>query len=212
MSEGPHCKLDTHSKADLTCPRFVCATSTSVAQTFLLRSYAPIRETPELYYTAKIWEAARATSASLTFFDPIAIGPLGEKFVDGGIGANNPVRQLWNEAADVFCSGSGVQLARVVRTVVSIGTGVTDLCPFGDDSPSIGKTLFSMCMETENTATEFHRSHSDLANDGRYYRFNTGRGITKGGYDADRIKDFTNAYLDDQQVLKAVTRCSRTLD
>ena len=51
-----------------------------------------------MYHKTRIWEAARATSAASSFFDPIKIGQFGEEFVDGAVGANNPVAQLWNEA------------------------------------------------------------------------------------------------------------------
>jgi len=43
----------------------------------------------------KIWEAARATSAATSFFNPITIGT--ESFVDGATGANNPINELWTE-------------------------------------------------------------------------------------------------------------------
>jgi patatin-like phospholipase/acyl hydrolase len=48
--------------------------------------------------SVKIWEVCRATSAASSFFDPIAVGRYEEEFVDGGIGANNPVTELWNQA------------------------------------------------------------------------------------------------------------------
>lgn len=48
----------------------------------------------------KIWEAARATSAAPSFFGPIKIE--GRKFGDGALNANNPVRQVWWEAKDLF--------------------------------------------------------------------------------------------------------------
>jgi patatin-like phospholipase/acyl hydrolase len=37
----------------------------------------------------KIWEAARATSASPTYFNPIKVD--GVELLDGGLGANNPL-------------------------------------------------------------------------------------------------------------------------
>jgi hypothetical protein len=49
----------------------------------------------------KICEAARATSAASTLFDPIAIGPRGETFVDGALGFNNPIRLLDRESRDL---------------------------------------------------------------------------------------------------------------
>ncbi|KAF9890016.1 hypothetical protein FE257_006696 [Aspergillus nanangensis] len=39
----------------------------------------------------RIWEAARATTAAPFFFDPVAIGPDQVKYIDGGMGASNPL-------------------------------------------------------------------------------------------------------------------------
>src|SRR5947209_2389498 len=68
----------------------------------------------------EIWEAARATSAAPTFFKRIAISDGGgakEEFIDGGLGCNNPVIQVLEEARDVFGND------RAVGCLVSIGTG-----------------------------------------------------------------------------------------
>ncbi|KAK7397528.1 hypothetical protein QQX98_013107 [Neonectria punicea] len=66
-----------------------------------LTSYRP-RGLVHLYDSTKIWQACRATSAATTSFDPIAIGPFQEQFVDGALGANNPVYTLWNQAQDIW--------------------------------------------------------------------------------------------------------------
>ena len=52
----------------------------------------------------RIWEAARATSAAPTLFKRISIGPKGaeEEFLDGGMGCNNPVLRLIEEAEEAF--------------------------------------------------------------------------------------------------------------
>jgi predicted acylesterase/phospholipase RssA len=193
----------------------VCATSKGVSLPFLLRSYPPTRETTDLYHSVKIWEAGRATSAASSFFEPIAVGPLGQEFLDGGTGANNPVRQLWNEAADTFCHGSSTRLLQNIRTLVSIGTGIPDLNAFGDDPLTIGKTLLDMSTETQTTANEFHRNNSDLDDDGRYYRFNVGRGLAGIGLEeaneAGRIKELTDAYLVEQSTYSSIRKCARTL-
>lgn len=181
----------------------------------LLRSYAPVRETPDLYNCAKIWEAGRATSAASSFFEPIAIGPLGQQFLDGGTGANNPVRQLWNEAADVFCDGSSVRLSRKLRSIVSIGTGIPDLKDMGDDPLSIGKTLLSMNTETQTTANDFHRANSDLDDEGKYFHFNVARGLAAIGLEeadeAKRIKEMTDAYLTEQSTYSVIRKCAKAM-
>ena len=66
----------------------------------------------------KIWEAARATSATPTFFEHIVINGPGtsQPYVDGGMGCNNPIAQVLEEAELVFPS-------RQVACVISIGSG-----------------------------------------------------------------------------------------
>lgn len=193
----------------------MCATSKGVSLPSLLRSYPPTRESPDLYHVTKIWEAGRATSAASSFFEPIAIGSLGQEFLDGGTGANNPVLQLWNEAADTFCDGSGSRLHKDLRSIVSIGTGISDLTDFGDDPFAIAKTLLDMSTETQTTANDFHRAHSDLDDEGKYYRFNVARGLATIGLEeadkAKRIKELTDAYLTEQSTHTSIRRCARTL-
>jgi predicted acylesterase/phospholipase RssA len=66
----------------------------------------------------KIWEAARATSAIPTFFERIEIGDTGtsKPYVDGGMGCNNPIAQVLEEAELVFPT-------RRVACIISIGAG-----------------------------------------------------------------------------------------
>lgn len=193
----------------------MCATSKGVSLPFLLRSYPPTRESPDLYHVTKIWEAGRATSAASSFFESIAIGSLGQEFLDGGTGANNPVLQLWNEAADTYCGGSSRKLSENLRTIVSIGTGIPDLTDFGDDMLAIGKTILDISTETQTTANEFHRANSDLDDEGKYYRFNVARGLATIGLEeaneAKRIKELTDAYLTEQSTHTSIKRCARTL-
>ena len=80
----------------------------------------------------KIWEAARATSAASTFFEPIEIGPHREvcvnlshkkqylirrhqTFVDGALRRNNPIREANKESRDIWPGEE--------RLIISIGTG-----------------------------------------------------------------------------------------
>jgi hypothetical protein len=102
-----------------------------------------------------------------------------------------------------------------IRTVVSIGTGIPDLTDFGDDPLTIGKTLLEMSTETQTTANDFHRTNSDLDDEGRYYRFNVGRGLAGIGLEeaneAKRIKELTDAYLIEQSTYSSIRRCAKTL-
>jgi len=77
----------------------------------LFRTY----KSHEPHLNCKIWEAARATSATPAFFKPIEIGRA-QPFIDGGLGLNNPSRVVLNEAKRLFG-------ARHIGCLVSIGTG-----------------------------------------------------------------------------------------
>lgn len=168
-----------------------------------------------LYNHVKIWEAACATSAASSFFGKVELGPAGQKFRDGGTGANNPVRELWNEAKAAFSNDSADIFVKNLRTIVSIGTGVPDLTPFGDDLFSVGKTLLSIATQTATTAANFHRDHSDLSDDGRYYRFNVARGLGAIGLEeanqAAMVISITDDYLADQGTHSALQRCAKSL-
>src|SRR5438046_2333141 len=109
---------------------FVCATSRETSETVILSSYYNRRRGNPIRNIAKIWQVARATSAASSFFDPINIGT--EGFVDGGTGANNPIRQLWNEAKDAFADGPEWELKNNLQCLVSIGSGKLLLTRFGD--------------------------------------------------------------------------------
>jgi predicted acylesterase/phospholipase RssA len=75
---------------------------------------------------ASIVEAALATSAATTFFEPVRIGA--RTYVDGALGANTPVDYVWNEAQSIWCPDDG-QLEPMVKCFVSVGTGNPGLTP-----------------------------------------------------------------------------------
>ena len=77
----------------------------------LFRTYkAPEYQLPN----CMIWEAACATSATPTFFERIIINE--EQFIDGGLGGNNLIHQVLQEAELMFPD-------RHIACIVSIGTG-----------------------------------------------------------------------------------------
>ena len=95
---------------------FVCAVATaSVNHARRLRTY-----NESTTGRCTIVEAARATSAAPTFFEPVEIMINGtkERFVDGALGFNNPVMELYSEAKTIFPS-------RSIDCIVSLGTGST---------------------------------------------------------------------------------------
>ncbi|KAH8799503.1 P-loop containing nucleoside triphosphate hydrolase protein [Flagelloscypha sp. PMI_526] len=65
-----------------------------------------------------LWEAGRATTAMPDLFSPISIGPeyIGELFISGELGWNNPTDMLTEEASRVFQD-------RHISCIVNVGSG-----------------------------------------------------------------------------------------
>lgn len=170
-------------------------------ETVKLTSYRNPRHLGDLLETTKIWQAARATSAASTFFEPIEIGPYDEEFVDGDSGANNPVRELWTEASDIWRELG--PLHATINCLVSIGTGAPALKPFGSGMVEVAKTLKDISLETEKTAKKFGDEHYQLRLEGRYFRFNVTKGLEDVGLEnADKKREIvtaTRAYISEMK-------------
>jgi predicted acylesterase/phospholipase RssA len=164
-----------------------------------------------LFDTTKIWQACRATSAATSFFDPISVGPFDEEFVDGALGANNPVYTLWNQAQDIW----GNRLMGDLGCLVSIGTGVPPLHPVRDDPLGILSTLKDLATETERTSEQFRRDKANLDEEGRYYRFNVDRGLESIGLDESKKKNeiaaATSRYVESQGTFRQIKACAARL-
>lgn len=191
------------------CKVFVCATRAENRDITRLRSYYSIRDSnPEV----TIWEAGRATSAATTFFDPIEIGEYKERFMDGATGANNPVREVWTEAKDMWPNGL---LDENLNCMVSIGTGKQSLKAFGSFPQEIVRSLTDIAVETEHTAEIFLREHRDLASAHRYYRFNVDQGLEDIGLEESarmaQMVAATRRYTEQQTVLDAISGCAQTI-
>lgn len=209
------CKLDLYpfSAPILNCYRFVCATSKETSEIVCLTSYKSPRPGSDLLNSVKVWEACRATSAASSFFDPIAIGPYEEEFVDGATGANNPVWKVWAEAQLIW---GPEPLEGRVKRLVSIGTGIPSLKPFKDDVARIGTTLLAIATETEQTAEDFRRDKMYLDNTSRYYRFNVAHGLEDIGLEESKkrkeIAAVTRRYVRLQEVFKQMQACANNID
>ncbi|KAH0396665.1 phospholipase, patatin family protein, partial [Aureobasidium melanogenum] len=192
---------------------FVCCTSGETSQTALLRTWYTTRGDPDLYKTVRIWEAARATSAASTFFDSITIGDPGQRFLDGGTGANNPIRHLWGEAVDLLSRQES--LPNNLGCLISIGTGQPGYKRFEETVQGIGKALLEIATETETTANEFHRYQSGLFENKICFRFNVPRGLGDIGLaeteQISAIKSMTSDYLQTEAVQGDIRMCVKQL-
>ena len=188
---------------------FVCAVSsldvTHPTGPTLFRTYDVLKKS----HNCEIWEAARATSAAPTFFSAIEIGPLVSKirYVDAGLGYNNPVKQVVAEAATHFGSDA------LVTCVVSIGTGQPKISSY--DKPGLiqnavptrlADILKDIATDCETTGEDMHKRCRD--NPGIYYRLNVNRGLDDIELDEWKrlpdVTEHTTKYLQREEVKQQV--------
>ena len=162
---------------------------------------------------AKLWEAARATSAATTFFEPIQIG--GEWFVDGATGANCPIPEMWAEANDIWSDGGDWRLEDNVSCFVSIGTGVPPYGGFQDTILGISKTLTDIATDSQKAAEDFQRTRQYMYKQGRFFRFNVDQGLGHIGLEEaemlDDIRSATRDYVQRERVRDELATCLKVL-
>ena len=162
-----------------------------------------------------IWQAARATLAAVTYFEPIQIGESGIIYSDGKLGANNPVWELMKAAEDVWDGGN---LESKIRCLVSVGTGALSLSltqrigiPY---LTKIAQASRRITMATEETAEDFLRLHRELVTEDRYIRFNVTQGLDDVSFeasDADKVVAITHDYLTEPIVNQQLKACANAL-
>lgn len=158
----------------------------------------------------------QATSAATSFFEPVTIEPRGRKFVDGGLGSNNPVEQLWNEAQNIWCHGTEMELSQLLKYFVSAGTGNPGRRPIAEGPLKFfSETLVGIATRTEDTAKVFVERHRRLYEARHYFRFNVQQGLQNVGleeYKAAALIDAATAeYMDGQETKSATQECAMNL-
>ncbi|ERS99122.1 hypothetical protein HMPREF1624_04318 [Sporothrix schenckii ATCC 58251] len=184
-------------RAKPTCGVFVSAVLQQDTQAragpTLFRTYK-VRE--HATYDCTIWEASRATSAAPAYFDAIAIGEPGEEevYIDGGLGYNNPIEQVLEEARRQFP-------LRKVACIVSIGTGLAREIRFPDTPKTnwskLVHALKKMATESDTTAERVQARYRE-AHD-TYFRFSVDRGLDNIDLaECEKISDvrtYTTGYM-----------------
>jgi Patatin-like phospholipase len=135
----------TPPKTPVQCRTFVVATMSGdvPALPTIFRSY-PVRGDPQT--RCPIWQAARATTAAPTFFMSMSIGNPSIRYIDGGLGHNNPSQLALTEARRIWGQDSTVYL-------LSVGTG-------HQSATSIDDTKLEKDMDTQITL--FNKIKSSL--------------------------------------------------
>ncbi|KAH0541605.1 hypothetical protein FGG08_003953 [Glutinoglossum americanum] len=183
---------------DSPCKTFVCAFTKTLNTPVLFRTYTTDEAVDTLASSeCTIWQAARATSAAATFFDPVEIGR--QRFIDGATGFNNPVEVVLDEAKSIWPDA----ISRI-QCIVSIGTGMPNLKDFGDNLKEVVDTLKAISTETEETEKRFFKYHKTLGVSDRYFRYNVQHGLGDIGLDehkkAAQIEAATERYLQIPQI------------
>ncbi|QGJ00614.1 hypothetical protein CEK26_002058 [Fusarium fujikuroi] len=171
------------------CKVFVCATSKLDAAVCRFRSYSSHKSS----VSTTICQAARATSAATTFFNPVSIE--GMKFVDGALGANNPVDQVEEEAMEIWCPATG-NLQPLVKCFISIGTGRLPTYNIDDRVDKFIGALAKMATDAEKVAEASIKRWRQHFEQGRYFRFNVDHGLQTVGMKEYRKKREIQAATD----------------
>lgn len=162
---------------------------------------------------ATICEVALATSAATGFFDPVSIGA--RQFVDGALGANNPVDEVEGEASNIWTSRTG-DLKPLVKCFISIGTGNPGKKAIQDNMLKfLSKTLVGITTETEETERRFIARWAKHYDEKRYFRFNVDQGLQEVGLaeykEQGRMEAATDKYLRHQAQKVRVRDCVENL-
>ena len=168
----------------------------------------------DLLHSARIWEVARATSATPLFFDPIKIGLFDKGFTGGQTDTDNPIQMVWNEAHHVFLR-EGQMLEGNLKCLVSIGTGKPSLKAFSGNLQSVAHTLIRMASDTQNIANSFQYAHGELVPNHQYFRFDVDQGLEGIGLEhaarAAEIMAATRNYLQSVELGSQMHACAGRL-
>ena len=187
---------------------FVCAVpALNMDHPRLFRSY-PVRENASM--NCKIWEAARATTAAPTFFKRMKIcdeGGAQEDFLDGGLGFNNPSKQVLDEALAIFGTDSKL------GCLISLGTGHPDVIRL--DRPDafqkflpidLIKTLKKIATNSEQIAHQVAKQFQHSSN--LYFRLNVSHGLSNISLEEwkkmNEVQTHTKSYLSGVEVSRAI--------
>ncbi|KAF2875101.1 acyl transferase/acyl hydrolase/lysophospholipase [Massariosphaeria phaeospora] len=192
------------------CHTFVCATAKETAGVTRLRSYTLPSGS---HIPATICEAALATSAATGFFDPVSIGA--RQFVDGALGANNPVDEVEGEAANIWSSNTG-DLKPLVKCFISIGTGNPGKKALEDNIVKfLSKSLVGIATQTEETEKKFIARWAKHYDEKRFFRFNVDQGLQDVGLaeykEQGKMEAATDEYLQHQAQKFRVRDCVENL-
>mgnify|MGYP001033346621 FL=1 len=158
---------------------FVVTKRDTDTKPFLIRNYDNPSSKHQGDVGWKCSEAARATTAAPTYFKPFRKND--HNYTDGGVGFNNPVELLYDEAftrlsSDLNRDSSGVHECPIAY-IVSIGTGKQPDLPLTDPDTFPPVRLINNITNIVEQASDSENAHHRMENichrlNIPYYRFN----------------------------------------
>lgn len=166
--------------------------------TTILRSYATRQEVP---FDITIVDAVLATCATEPDFSPVTItsGLTKQELVTGGLGANNPTRQVLHEAQLLF--GGDIHMA----SLVSLGSGHPSVS--GSVSGIHGMAMERILSDSQEISKGVEIQIGAL---GFYFRFSTEQSGSE--MDTHAIATHTSSYLQELEVSSKLDRCVTILE
>jgi Patatin-like phospholipase len=208
-------RADASLADDNTCKTFVTAIRTrSGGAAVRMRTY---NTSTTDAFSARIWEAARATSAASIFFKPITIN--GVAYSDGGPGWNNPTMEAILEAHKIWPN-------RPIGCLLSVGTGLEKAIQLSDNEESsiseisahllrlwtpkesFQSDIAKYCVDSLMSCEKIHRevsSYPHMIPHRNYFRFNVPQGMSEIGLaEWNKIEDIialTETYMEHEEIV-----------
>jgi ankyrin repeat protein len=223
MKLDPDCELeDENMPKTFVVSTYLDGTGTTAVR---MRAFGTLTDDP---FEAKVWEAARATSAAPTFFQPMVID--GIRYGDGGTGWNNPTEEAIDEAHIIWPK-------RPIGCLISIGTGLEDPLQLRDQSGKVSDSFLRSLFRTAAPKQDFklrvaefcvqcltscEKVHEKIDSnptryglDSSYYRLNVPQGMSKIGLEEwdklSEMKSLTKSYMDSGYIRRTKQTISKLL-
>ena len=165
-----------------------------------------------------IWQAARATSAAPTFFEPLVMGSPPRRWIDAGMKFNNPSKAIRSEAGKLWGDINGyMDYNRDIACFLSIGTGFTEIARLDPENLkervsakfqlplAAVKVMKAIASDSETMAFDLENEfHGPI-----FHRFSVEQGLQAVGlFDYEKIENIsvdTTNYLNRRS--KAINAC-----
>ena len=160
---------------------------------------------------ATIWQAALATSAATSYFEPVAIGP--RHYVDGALRNNNPVSEVEAEANNIWCPAHvNLDFKSLVKCFLSIGTGAPAKEAISDNYIGVAKNLKKIVTDTAATHNSFQDRWLRQVSENIVFRFEVAQGLQTVALDDYKklgaIEAATDEYMDEVDQQTKLQACS----